>query len=126
MDYHHDKLRQRYCLSAFGVSDNLPPNWTYVPGSALVTRPSRTTQIEPTTTGCSANNDICWAGLGSLAPGQLSTIVFKATPGPGVASDPPGRLDRRSRSSTSSYREERTGATANAGSGTYCAGLASA
>ncbi len=110
---------------AVGISDNLPPNWTYVPGSAQVTRPSGTTQIEPTATDCGPNNDICWNGLGDLAPGQQIRIVFQATPGDGVTTDPGIGSTIPHINSTSSTAQDTTGATGNA-SGTYGAGPATA
>lgn len=115
---------------AVGVSDDLPPNWTYVAGSAQVTRPSGTTQVEPTTVGC-APNDLCWNGLGNLAPTQQVQIVFQARPTAAVAILPPAGegpgvgSSVRHINSTSSTATDVTNATGNA-SGTYGAGPATA
>ena len=109
---------------AVGASDDLPPNWTYVAGSAQVTRPSGTTQIEPTTAACSPN-DICWNGLGNLTPNEQIVIVFQATPGSAVTTSPGVGSTIRHTNSTSSTAQDATGATGNQ-SGTYGAGPASA
>src|SRR5205085_2551585 len=67
------------------ITDALPPDWSYVPGTTTITTPYGTSTTDPT---CAAT--CTWTGLVSgpgqpLAPGQTITIQFAATPGPSLA-----------------------------------------
>lgn len=75
--------------SAFSVDvvDLLPPNWTYDASSTTVVAPGGTTTPEPVVTP-GARDQLEWADLGELAPGESLTVTFDATPGTDVTTLP--------------------------------------
>ncbi|HEX7740376.1 MAG TPA: isopeptide-forming domain-containing fimbrial protein, partial [Marmoricola sp.] len=68
------------------ITDTLPPNWSYVPGSAQVSvLGGATSQVEPTVSG----QTLTWTDLGDL-PSKNDAIVvdYAAKPGAGVVTSP--------------------------------------
>jgi len=66
-----------------GATDKLPENWTYVPGSALVSvNNGGAAAVEPVISGV---RNLTWANLGSLPPGTSLTITYQAVPATAAA-----------------------------------------
>ena len=68
---------------ALGVSiqDQLPPNWTFVAGSTVITFPDGSTQSPAPivgTGGACPVGRLCWPDLGRLDPGQTITLDYRA------------------------------------------------
>jgi uncharacterized repeat protein (TIGR01451 family)/LPXTG-motif cell wall-anchored protein len=71
------------------VTDDLPLNWTYVPGSAVVqVGGDPSAPVEPDVLDVGPAQLLVWTDLGSLLPGESLTIVYRAVPGPGVVTLP--------------------------------------
>ena len=67
------------------VADTLPPNWTYVGGSARVVVSGAGAQpVEPLVVG----RLLLWRDLGSIGSGESVVVTFGAVPGPDVVDDP--------------------------------------
>jgi uncharacterized repeat protein (TIGR01451 family) len=103
--------------TARGVSieDLLPPNWSYLDGSGIVTFPSgdavaRNPLASPLL--CEADR-LCWFGLGDLAPGQSITLSYLAVPGTGVVIAPGVGSATRHVNAARSDAADATGATSN-------------
>ena len=70
-------------------SDLLPPNWTYVDGSAQVSvGGAPATQREPVGIVAGDSVRLSWSSLAVLDPGESLTITYRAVPGPGVVTSP--------------------------------------
>lgn len=101
------------------LEDTLPPNWTYVPGSAQITGSGTLTpggQIEPVITASPAGDLLTWTNLADLQGVQNVVVSFNATPEPEAAVDP--GLSNPHVNNASSTGEDTSGATASA-SGPY-------
>jgi uncharacterized repeat protein (TIGR01451 family)/LPXTG-motif cell wall-anchored protein len=74
---------------AVDVADDLPLNWTYVPGSAVVqVNGDPAAQVEPDVLDFGPAQFLVWNDLGSLLPGESLTIVYRSVPGPDVVTIP--------------------------------------
>jgi uncharacterized repeat protein (TIGR01451 family)/fimbrial isopeptide formation D2 family protein len=77
---------------AYGVdvADALPPNWEYVPGTSVITRPSGTLPEAPSgsVTAGDSRQRLTWDDVVDLLPGQSVTINLQATPGILVVGNP--------------------------------------
>ncbi|MGD0833546.1 MAG: hypothetical protein ABSA40_03855 [Candidatus Dormibacteria bacterium] len=63
------------------VTDTLPADWSYDPGSTTITFPSGPpSTADPTITPQAGGDILSWSGLGTLQPGQTLTVVYQATP----------------------------------------------
>ncbi len=70
------------------ISDVLPPNWTYNATTSIVGPAGTITPVPvPTVTPNPLGDQLVWS-LGTLAQTQSYTILFTATPGPGVVTSP--------------------------------------
>lgn len=103
--------------TARGVSieDLLPPNWSYVDDSAIVTFPSggAVARNPLASSVICESGRVCWFGLGDLAPGQSLTLSYLAVPGPGVVSDPGVGSGTPHVNAARSDAADATGATSN-------------
>ncbi|HYN34619.1 MAG TPA: hypothetical protein VES40_18495, partial [Ilumatobacteraceae bacterium] len=72
------------------LADVLPPNWTFVAGSAVVTAPGPVVTQQPTVSsaGPPAVQTLTWGNLGPLAAGQSLTVTIRTIPGPLVVNAP--------------------------------------
>ena len=59
------------------VSDVLPPNWTYIAGSASFAPGGA---VEPTITAAPTGDTLSWSNVGDLAPGAQMVLTFSARP----------------------------------------------
>jgi uncharacterized repeat protein (TIGR01451 family)/fimbrial isopeptide formation D2 family protein len=72
-----------------GTADNLPPSWTYDPGSARVSVGGGPAQaVEPVVSESGDIQTLTWTNLATLAPGASLTITYTATPTTNVVADP--------------------------------------
>ena len=100
-------------LNGVDVTDTLPNNWAYVPGSAQITGTGTLTpggQVEPTISGGGTTLD--WANLGDLAGAENLVIEFQAEPSPQAAIDP--GLNDPHVNDAAAVGEDTSGATASA------------
>jgi uncharacterized repeat protein (TIGR01451 family) len=79
---------EKYTVDGVNVTDYMPPNWQYVPGTTTITRPDKTTltaaAADPTVTGVPASGQtLAWsaAQVGNPSPpsmlkNQVITITF--------------------------------------------------
>ncbi|GIG22363.1 hypothetical protein Cch01nite_30870 [Cellulomonas chitinilytica] len=98
---------------AFGIDvvDTLPPGWTYVPGSTLITGPrGGTARIDPVT----LLGRLTWSDLGTLQPGQSATVAFDAVPGDSVVTNPGVGSGVAHVNTGQTFGEDATQATGNA------------
>jgi large repetitive protein len=111
---------------AVGVTDTLPANWTYDPGSAqVVLNGGPAGQLDPATSLAGSVQTLTWAGLGSLPAGTNLTINYTATPQSGAAGTPGVGSTVNHTNTATATTQDATGATGNA-AGSYSAGPASA
>jgi uncharacterized repeat protein (TIGR01451 family) len=96
--------------------DTLPPNWTFIDGSAVVTAPGPvgTSQPAPSSAGPPAVQTLTWSDLGPLAAGQSMTVTIRTVPGTLVADAPGVGRDRAHVNTAQADAEDATGATRNA------------
>ena len=80
---------------AVDVNDALPPNWTYTPGTSVITLDGTDVSKEPTVTPSTGGNPekMLWSDIADLPVNSVILITFQATPGPGVVTDPGIGLD---------------------------------
>jgi uncharacterized repeat protein (TIGR01451 family)/fimbrial isopeptide formation D2 family protein/LPXTG-motif cell wall-anchored protein len=111
---------------AVGVTDTLPANWTYDPGSAqVVVNGGPASQLDPVTGLAGSVQTLTWTGLGTLPAGTNLTINYTATPQPGAASSPGVGSTVNHTNTATATAQDATGATGNA-AGPYSAGPGSA
>ncbi|RWZ46596.1 DUF11 domain-containing protein [Labedella phragmitis] len=72
------------------ADDVLPANWTFVSGSATITRGSTTTAVaDPTVSTADGVQTLVWTDLGGLAGGETAVLRYAAVPTEAVV-DAPG------------------------------------
>lgn len=101
------------------LEDTLPPNWTYVPGSAQITGTGTLTpggQVEPVVTSSPTGDLLSWTDIADLQGVQNAVVSFNAIPEPEAAVNP--GLSNPHVNSASGTGEDTSGATASA-SGPY-------
>ncbi len=104
---------------AVTIDDTLPPNWTYVAGSAKVTVAGvNAGTIDPAIVTTAGVQHLTWPNLGTLATGQAASITYKATPQPDVVTNPGVGGSVAQVNSVTSTGLDATGAPGNA-SGPY-------
>jgi large repetitive protein len=72
------------------LTDTLPPNWSFVTGSAVVTAPGPVGGVQPalSTVGTPPVVTLTWDDLGPLAPGQSLTVTIRTIPTTAVVDAP--------------------------------------
>ncbi len=74
---------------AVDVTDTLPANWAYVPGSATVrVAGGPATPIDPFTITVGTRDRLFWVNIAELQPGEAVVVTYQAVPGPAVVTDP--------------------------------------
>ena len=111
------------------ASDTLPANWTYVPGSAVLTNPQpggTAVSIEPTL-GISVPEvqNLLWTDFGDLPIGQTARFEYRAIPTAEVVTNPGVGFANPNTNTVFAEGADLTGATGNAG-GSYSTGPATA
>lgn len=97
------------------LADVLPPNWTFVAGSAVVTAPGPVVTPQPTVSSVSppAVQTLTWSNLGPLAAAQSLTVTIRTIPGPLVVTAPGVGSGTPHVNSAQAGAEDPTGATGN-------------
>lgn len=93
------------------VSDVLPPNWTYVTGSASFAPGGA---AEPTVTTASTGDTLTWSNVGDLAPGGQIVLTFSARPRLAAATTPGQGAANPHQNKGSADAEDADGASASA------------
>ncbi len=111
--------------TAFGVDliDTLPPNWSYVPGSAGL---DGAPLADPIVGGSAVPGVVLtWANLKDLGPGASLRVTFRATPDVAAGSNPGTGTTNPHINSARTTAEDALGASGSSG-GPYAAGPATA
>lgn len=106
-------------LYGVDLTDTLPPNWTYVPGSAQITGSGDLTpggQVEPTITTAATGDVLTWDDIADLTGVANVIVEFSAVPQPQAAVDP--GLDDPHVNDAEAIGEDSSGATGS-GEGPY-------
>jgi fimbrial isopeptide formation D2 family protein/uncharacterized repeat protein (TIGR01451 family) len=101
------------------ASDTLPANWTYVPGSAVLTNPQpggTPVSVEPTF-GISVPEvqNLLWTDFGDLPIGQTARFEYRAIPTAEVVTNPGVGFANPSTNTVFAEGKDAAGATGNAG-----------
>lgn len=78
-------------LRGVDLTDTLPPNWRYVPGSAQITGSGTLTpggQVDPTVVSNPSGDVLTWNNIANLTGVQNVIVSFTAVPQPEAAVDP--------------------------------------
>lgn len=106
-------------LLGVDLTDTLPPNWTYQPGSAQITGTGTLTpggQVEPVIAPSPTGDILVWSNIANLVGVQNAVVSFNAIPGPQAAVDP--GLSNPHVNEAEAVGEDTSGATAS-GDGPY-------
>ena len=93
------------------VKDTLPPNWSYIAGTSVLT-PGGT--ANPAIVSNAGGDQLTWNNVTDLAPGASVTVVFQAKPSLAAATTPGNGVANPHTNTAVSSADDTTGASGNA------------